>query len=402
VNTGHVDRFGDRVHSASRGDILIVDDTPANLRLLSEMLAGHDFRVRPVPDGALALAAVRAQAPDLILLDIRMPEISGYEVCEQLKADARTADIPIIFISALDAVQDKIRAFSTGGVDYVTKPFRVEEVLARVETHLALRKLQQQLQDANQRMARELALAGEVQAGLMPRTLPDLPGWDMSVVLKPARETSGDFYDLYSLADGRLGFVVADVVDKGVGAALFMALSWSLLRIYAAEYPGQPDLVFDAVNQSILHNTSVLQFVTAFYGILEPATGELLYCNAGHCPGYLFRAGDHPRRETLPVTGVALGLMDDASWTRASAQVGAGDLLVLYTDGITEARSERDRFFSDERLLAAAEVCFDAAGAPGPTAQEMRDTILDYVLRFAGDAQQSDDIALVVLKRKKG
>ena len=393
---------GDRVQSTSKGDILIVDDTPANLRLLSEMLAGHDFRVRPVPDGALALAAVRAQAPDLILLDIRMPEISGYEVCEQLKADARTADIPIIFISALDAVQDKIRAFSTGGVDYVTKPFRVEEVLARVETHLALRKLQQQLQDANQRMARELALAGEVQAGLMPRRLPDLPGWDMSVVLKPARETSGDFYDFYSLPDGRLGFVVADVVDKGVGAALFMALSWSLLRIYAAEYPGQPDLVFEAVNQSILHNTSVLQFVTVFYGILEPTTGELLYCNAGHCPGYLFRSGGRPRRETLPVTGVALGLMDDASWTRASVQVGAGDLLVLYTDGITEARSEQDRFFSDERLLAAAEVCFDAAGAQGPTAQEMRDTILDYVLRFAGDAQQSDDIALVVLKRKEG
>jgi sigma-B regulation protein RsbU (phosphoserine phosphatase) len=221
-------------------------------------------------------------------------------------------------------------------------------------------------------------------------------------VLKPARETSGDFYDFYSLPDGRLGFVVADVVDKGVGAALFMALSWSLLRIYAAEYPGQPDLVFDAVNQSILHNTSVLQFVTVFYGILEPTTGELLYCNAGHCPGYLFRSGGRPRRETLPVTGVALGLMDDASWKQASAQVGVGDLLVLYTDGITEARSEQDRFFSDERLLAAAEVCFDAAGAQGPTAQEMRDTILDYVLRFAGDAQQSDDIALVVLKRKEG
>jgi sigma-B regulation protein RsbU (phosphoserine phosphatase) len=343
---------------------------------------------------------VRAQAPDLILLDIRMPEISGYEVCEQLKADARTADIPIIFISALDAVQDKIRAFSTGGVDYVTKPFRVEEVLARVETHLALRKLQRRLQDANQRMARELTLAGEVQAGLMPRTLPDLPGWDISVVLKPARETSGDFYDLYSLPDGRLGFVVADVVDKGVGAALFMALSWSLLRIYAAEYPARPDLVFDAVNHSILHNTSVLQFVTVFYGILEPATGELLYCNAGHCPAYLFRAGDSPRAETLGVTGVALGLMDEARWKQASVQMGAGDLLVLYTDGITEARSERNEFFGDERLLAAADACFETAGPAGPGAQEMQDAILDNVLQFAGSPQQSDDIALAVLMRE--
>ena len=402
MTANQADSFGELTPGASKGDILIVDDTPANLRLLSEMLVGHGFQVRPVPDGALALAAVQAEAPDLILLDIRMPEISGYEVCEQLKADAQTADIPIIFISALDAVQDKVRAFSSGGVDYVTKPFRVEEVLARVETHLSLRRLQQRLEKANRRMARELKLAGEVQAGLMPRNLPDLPGWDMSVLLKPAREASGDFYDLYSMPGDRLGILVADVVDKGVGAALFMALSWSLLRTYAAEYPERPDLVFDAVNQSILHKTSVLQFVTVFYGILEPATGDLLYCNAGHCPGYLFRAGDRPQRETLPATGAALGLMDDASWTRASVQVGAGDLLVLYTDGITEARSEQDRFFSDERLLAAAEVCFDAAGAPGPTAQEMRDTILDYVLRFAGDAQQSDDIALVVIKRNGG
>ncbi len=394
------DRFGDRAGGVSKGDILIVDDTPANLRLLSEMLTGHGFQVRPVPDGALALAAVRAEAPDLILLDIRMPEISGYEVCEQLKADARTADIPIIFISALDAVQDKIRAFSAGGVDYVTKPFRVEEVLARVRTHLSLRMLQQRLQHANQRMARELTLAGEVQAGLMPRTLPDLPGWDISVTLKPARETSGDFYDLFLFADGRLGFVVADVVDKGVGAALFMALTWGLLRTYAAEHPGQPELVFDAMNQCILHDTSVLQFVTVFYGILQPATGELIYCNAGHCPGYLFRAGDRQLAEKLSVTGVALGLMDDGAWAPQSVQLAAGDRLVLYTDGITEARNGQNEFFGDERLLASAQACIDEAGPPGPTAQQLRDAILEDVLRFAGNAQQSDDIALAVLMRE--
>jgi two-component system NtrC family sensor kinase len=125
-----------------KGNILIVDDTPANLRLLSQMLAEHGYQVRPVPDGPLALAAARAEPPDLILLDVRMPEMNGYEVCEHLKGDAQTRDIPIIFISALDATQDKVRAFAVGGVDYVTKPFQAAEVLARVETHLALRELQ--------------------------------------------------------------------------------------------------------------------------------------------------------------------------------------------------------------------------------------------------------------------
>ena len=205
---------------ASKGDVLIVDDTPANLRLLSQMLAEQGYHVRPVPDGPLALAAVRAEPPDLILLDIRMPEMDGYQVCEQLKADARTRDIPIIFISALDATQDKVRAFHTGGVDYITKPFQAAEVLARVETHLALRRLQWQLLEANERMAQELSLAGEVQASFLPRELPELPGWQLAATLKAAREASGDFYDLIPLPGARLGIVMADVSDKGAASAL--------------------------------------------------------------------------------------------------------------------------------------------------------------------------------------
>jgi PleD family two-component response regulator len=125
--------------------ILIADDTPANLRLLSSMLAEHGYKARSAPNGRLALMSAQAIPPDLILLDIKMPGLSGYEVCAQLKADPRTRDIPIIFISALDATQDKVQAFKVGGVDYVTKPFQIDEVLARVETHLKLRALQKQL-----------------------------------------------------------------------------------------------------------------------------------------------------------------------------------------------------------------------------------------------------------------
>ncbi len=131
------------------GDVLIVDDTPANLRLLYGMLGEQGYKVRLSPNGKLALMNAQAVPPDLILLDINMPGLSGYEVCEQLKADPRTRDIPVIFISALDQTEDKVKAFTLGGVDYVTKPFQVEEVLARVETHLALYTLQRQLAAAN-------------------------------------------------------------------------------------------------------------------------------------------------------------------------------------------------------------------------------------------------------------
>lgn len=388
-----------RAQSGAKADILIVDDTPANLRLLSQMLSGHGYQVRPVPDGALALAAVQAALPDLILLDIRMPGMDGYRVCEHLKAEARTRDIPIIFISALDATQDKVKAFATGGVDYITKPFQVEEVLARVETHLALRELQKQLQDANRRMAHELALAGEVQASFLPRTLPNIPGWQFAVSLKPARETSGDFYDVHLLPDGRLGILVADVVDKGVGAALFMALSWILIRTYAMEFPGQPELVLEAVNRSILEDTGATQFVTVFYGILDPETGSLAYCNAGHCPPILVSSGDSEHIQRLGATGAALGIFDDKTWDQGLVQLDPGNLLVLYTDGVTEARNEEWAFFDKERLLASIRASLASDGSDGPSAQTIQEAILADVRRFAGTAPQSDDIALVVLAR---
>lgn len=147
--------------SSPKGNILIVDDSLANLRLLTQMLAKRGYEVRPLTNGLQALEAARLTPPDLILLDIMMPEIDGYEVCERLKADAQTRDIPVIFISALDETQDKVKAFTVGGVDYIPKPFQVEEVLARVETHLALRNLQRSLQ---QEIIRRDELIAELDA----------------------------------------------------------------------------------------------------------------------------------------------------------------------------------------------------------------------------------------------
>jgi len=374
-------------------DILIVDDTPANLRLLSQMLAEHGHSVRAVTSGGRALASARLSRPDLVLLDIKMPEMNGYEVCERLKADVQTRDVPVIFISALDELQDKVRAFAVGGVDYITKPFQVEEVLARVETHLALRRLQEQLENANKKMARELALAGQVQASFLPSKLPDIPGWQLKVTLKPVSQTSGDFYDVMLLQNGKLGILIADVVDKGVGAALYMALSWTLIRTYAAEYPTQPELVLSAVNRRILMDTSAEQFVSVFYGIIDPATGTLTYCNAGHYPPYLLRVGNGGAAMALTRTGMVLGVEKDVKWEQASAQLAPGDVLVLYTDGITDAEDERGEFFGQDRLLEAVQA------SQGSSAQDIQDSLLTAVHNFVGNTVQFDDIALMVVMR---
>ncbi|MCB0211776.1 MAG: response regulator, partial [Anaerolineae bacterium] len=135
------------------GDILIVDDTLPNLRYLQNLLTERGYEVRGVPSGRMALMVARNEPPDLILLDIRMPDLDGYEVCRLLKANPQTCDIPVIFISAMDAVLDKVKAFDVGGVDYITKPFQIDEIIARVENHLTIRSLQRQLQEANHNLS---------------------------------------------------------------------------------------------------------------------------------------------------------------------------------------------------------------------------------------------------------
>jgi sigma-B regulation protein RsbU (phosphoserine phosphatase) len=379
--------------ASAGGSILIVDDTPANLQLLARMLADRGYQVRPVLDGQLALASVEAEPPDLILLDIRMPEMNGYQVCERLKANPSTRHIPVIFLSAMDALEDKVKAFRAGGVDYVTKPFQIEEVTARVETHLTLSRLREQLQQANARMAAELQLAGEVQRSFLPHDLPELESWQVAVRLESARETSGDFYDMYPLQGDKLGILVADVVDKGVGAALFMALSWAIMRTYAGKYPRQPERMLGAANTRLLRDTTGKQFATVFYGILDPSSGRLCYANAGHPPAILAHCAGQRAFEDLNRTGLPLGIFPNATWGQGVVDLDHGDVLIAYTDGMTEACNAAGACFEDAGLQASLESRLKCS------AQEIADGIFADLLDFTGGMPQSDDMALVVVKR---
>ena len=157
--------------TAIRGNVLVVDDTLVNLRILAEMLAAQGYKARPVPSGPQALQAASAAPPDLVLLDINMPGMTGYEVCRQLKQHPATRDVPVIFMSARDEVLDKIRAFEVGGVDYVTKPFHLEELLARVATHVSLRALQRQLETAALALTDEKRRSDELLYSMLPRSV---------------------------------------------------------------------------------------------------------------------------------------------------------------------------------------------------------------------------------------
>ena len=238
---------------------------------------------------------------------------------------------------------------------------------------------------------REMALAGEIQANFLPDTLPDVPGWQLAAMLEPARKTSGDFYDAFSLPDGRLGILIADVVGKGMGAALFMALSRTLIRTFAVQQEAQPAAVLAAANHRILADTHAGLFVTVFYGVLDPGSGELTYANAGHNPPYLLHARDADAMEELDRTGVPLGILDPATWQQQTAHLAPGDALMLYTDGITEAQDAQEDFFDEERLREVARSNL------GRSALEMQDAVITRVGAFVGEAPQSDDMALVIV-----
>ncbi len=307
--------------------------------------------------------------------------------------DERTQTVPIIFIIALNEIEDKVLAFQSGGVDYITKPFQVEEVLARTNTHLALQRLQMQLESRNRRLEREMELAGKVQASFLPHTLVHVEGWDLSACLHPARATSGDFYDVLPLPGDQLGLLIADVVDKGVPAALLMAMSWGLLCSHTSEGDKSPVEVFDQVNHTLVQHLGGMQFLTAFLGILEPASGRLAYANAGHPPPLLL-AADAQEPIRLGRTGPPLGVSERSTWEDRDVTIAQGEVILFYTDGITEA-TRQDSFYGLKRLALTARGLWPSDGA-----ESLLSGVFDDVRAFASDEPQSDDIALLTVARQ--
>jgi serine phosphatase RsbU (regulator of sigma subunit) len=253
--------------------------------------------------------------------------------------------------------------------------------------------MQKQLQDANEKFEEELNLAGKLQATFFPSEPPSIPGWQMAVKLKPARQTSGDFYDILPLPDDQIGIVIADVVDKGVAAALYMALSWTLLRTYAAEFPTKPEKVFSAANQRIIQDTDATRFVTAFFGILNPSTGTMVYSNAGHNPPFHFSGRKHKTIRELEKTGLPMGLIEDHSWEQRVVEIAPGDVLVLYTDGVPDAQNPKGKFFGVNRMLKSIKSNLDQS------ARAVQKGIMEDVIDFVGVAPQLDDMATIVVVR---
>jgi serine phosphatase RsbU (regulator of sigma subunit) len=261
-------------------------------------------------------------------------------------------------------------------------------------------RLQQEMV-ARERMERELQLARDIQRTFLPQDLPDLPGWDLSARWQPAHEVGGDFYDYFMLPGGRFGIVIADVADKGMPAALYMTLIRTLIRATLYEVDSPTD-VLARVNDVLEAETEQGMFVTLFYGVLSLESGQLVYTNAGHNPPYwLHRKGGE--LEPLLKSGMALGVLEGNRVEERSITMQPGDYLILYTDGITEAVSQKEQFYGEERLV---ETILNAAVSLGDGLSEVRDlpalnlvdAIEESVGAYTSSAPLSDDLTLVVIK----
>ena len=369
--------------------ILIVDDVKANIDVLAEALRG-EYKLSVALNGESALRSAEKNPPDLVLLDIMMPGIDGYEVCRRLRAGEQTRDIPVMFLTSLEDVQDKARGFEIGGNDYLTKPFEILEVKARVRSLVKAKAYADAIKAAREM---ELSIAREIQMGILPSDLSSCTkgtGLDIHAVLEPAQQVGGDLYEVMRAGEHRVMVVLGDVSGKGIPAALFMAVTVTLVRSMARQYE-RPEEIVRRVSDELVTQNPRKMFVTMACLIYDLRSGQVTCANAGHNSMALFGPGKPPRF-VFPSTGMVAGMFPGNSVCDESIDLVPGDTLVLFSDGVTEAFSKEEELFGDERLLA------QLGCEPGQNAAGTVSSILQAVRSHATGAPQSDDISIVAVR----
>jgi sigma-B regulation protein RsbU (phosphoserine phosphatase) len=319
-----------------------------------------------------------------------MPGMDGYEVCRRLRAAPKTREVPVMFLSALEEATNKALGFEVGGNDYLTKPFEMIEVKARVRSLLKAKAYSDAVKE---RIAGELRIAREIQLGILPADVAACTRGtrlDVHALLEPAREVGGDLYEVLRTDDGRVVVAVGDVSGKGIPAALFMAVATTLIRMLARRLKTPEEIVLQVSDALAAQNPRNL-FVTLLCAVFEPETGKVTCANAGHPPPVLLRPGSAPSMP-LPSSAMMAGIFPGMEVGGQTLELRPGDTLVLYTDGVTEAFNAEMAMFGDEGLIE------QLTREPGANATAAVASVVGAVRRHAGDHPQSDDITVVAVR----
>ena len=385
--------------------LLVVDDNEDNRYTLTRRLKREGYtNIAVAENGRQALEMVKAQPFDLMLLDIMMPEVNGYEVLERMKADAQMRHVPVIMISAVDELESVIRCIELGAEDYLPKPFNPTLLRARVGASLEKKRMRDDIMRHVRRMERDLETAREIQMSMVPTDFPvaqNSQGLEVYATLQPAYEVGGDFYDFFWLTPERLCVLVADVSDKGASAALHMARAKASIRFLCSSeesgyMPTAAELV-ERIDRELSRDNPHAMFITLLLAVVNVHTGELEWCNAGHNPPCLLTAAG-----AVSVVGGECGIpvgIDPKFFRNAeTGQIPKGGSLFLYTDGVTEAMNLQKEMFGMERLDATLRGCVDQMTQASHAPREVIASVLGAVQTFAGDAQPSDDITMLACR----
>jgi serine phosphatase RsbU (regulator of sigma subunit) len=386
-----------------RSRVLIVDDNDDKRELLACIVRRH-FDVFEARDGFEALARVESTSPDVILLDVLMPGINGFEVCRRLKADPASAEIPVLFVTVLDQDQNRIDGLELGGEDFINWPVNSSELVARINARIRSSRPLNQLRgvvkkqnlvietDRQDKAATEyeLAQARLVQQRFMTTVFPQGRGLTFAHRYRPSRQVGGDLFDIVPVNEHEIALLMADVSGHGMPAALITSVAKVLFRTGVEQCHG-PAAMVRWLNRQIAAYLATGEFLTVFVGWWNGKNRLFSYAGAGHPPALLV-GPDAGEVERLHVGQGIVGILPDSHFPEQTTELHPGQRLALYTDGITEAMNAQQELFGEERL---ADTFGRAANLP---LQSMVEHVFEAVDGFLAGAPQTDDQALLAME----
>jgi len=383
------DQPGDQPGGGPSPHVLVIDDDPEIHRLLRARLEARGFRVSAASSGEEGICTLRELHPDLVFLDVAMSGMTGIDVLDFIRS--QRLEVAVILTTAYSSEQVAIAALRHGADDYLRKPFdrgefqaALDRTLSRLTMSRQIKQLRRELDKKQRQLADELARAAAVQSDLLPVEHPPLPGFEIGARCLPAREVGGDFYDWQQLPGGVLGVTVGDVMGKGMSAALLMATVRAVIRAMVSQH-GPVDAVQHTAASLDGDLARSGSFVTLFHAQLHTASAELRYVDAGHGQVLLRRASG--AIEPLPPWGLPIGVFSSERYSEGTITMEAGDVLVIYSDGLSEARPE---LFRDQATLASHLAVNETAG-----------TIAEHLVELAtaNGGPLPDDLTVVVIRR---
>ncbi len=371
--------------------ILIIDDTPANIQVLYEIF-NQEYETYFATSGKDGIAIAHRELPDIILLDIMMPEMDGYEVCSLLKNDPATESIPVLFVTAMDEEEDETKGLALGAIDYVTKPISPSIVKARVKNHLELKlnrdsliSLGEELLSKNRIFEQQKALAHGLLGKILPEEL-SVPGFTTAVFFKPSDQIGGDFFDSWRNGN-HAHFLIADISGHSISAALLMAVCKGLFMSLGLATNDPVEIVAAANRMLCRMLLESGMYLTMIYAVCDLEKKSIRILSAGHNPAYLFTLSG---RIVIDSTGPPIGWDSDDSWDIIELPFASEDILLLYTDGLVETRSA-------EGLMMENDI-FTGLGAAS-TPDEMVKTLLQRA-EACCNAVFDDDVTIFAIGYK--